>query len=58
MSTISSGTAAGVGAGGCDGVPFIVVILIFVIVILSHAVEYILFDHLHDQLVTGLDHSF
>jgi hypothetical protein len=42
---------------GCNGVPFIV-ILILTIVLLSHAVESILFDHLHDQLVTGLDHSF
>jgi hypothetical protein len=41
---------------GCNGIPFVVVILI--IVILSHAVESILFSHLHDQLVTGLDHSF
>jgi hypothetical protein len=36
---------------GCDGIPFVVVIL-------SHAVESILFGHLHDQLITGLDHSF
>jgi hypothetical protein len=45
---------------GCDGVPFIIVILILIliIVILSHAVESILFGHLQDQLVTGLDHSF
>jgi hypothetical protein len=51
--TISSGTTA--GAGGCDGVPFIVIILI---VNLSHVIEFILFGHLHDQLITGLDHSF
>jgi hypothetical protein len=36
---------------GCDGIPFIIVIL-------SHAAGYILFGHLQDQLVTGLDHSF
>jgi hypothetical protein len=41
---------------GCDGIPFIVIILI--ITILSHAVESKLFIHLHDQLITGLDHSF
>jgi hypothetical protein len=41
---------------GCDGVPFIILILI--IIILSHAVELILFGHLQDQLVMGLDHSF
>jgi hypothetical protein len=40
----------------CSSVPFIVIIL--VVVVLSHVVEYILFDHLHDQLITGLDHSF
>jgi hypothetical protein len=40
---------------GCDGVPFIIVILI---IILPHVVESILFGHLHDQLITGLDHSF
>jgi hypothetical protein len=43
---------------GCNGVPFIVVILILIIVVLSHAVESILFGHLHDKLITGLDHSF
>jgi hypothetical protein len=43
---------------GCDGVPFIIIMLILVIVILSHAVESILFGHLQDQLVMGLDHSF
>jgi hypothetical protein len=43
---------------GCNGVPFVVIILILIVVILSHAVESILFSHLHDQLVTGLDHSF
>jgi uncharacterized membrane protein len=31
---------------GCDGVPFIIVILILVIVVLLHAVESILFNHL------------
>jgi hypothetical protein len=40
----------------CNSVPFI--ILILVIGVLSHVVESILFGHLHDQLVTGLDHSF
>jgi uncharacterized membrane protein len=55
-STISSGTTAGVGAGGYDGIPFIIVILI--VVVLSHAVESILFGHLQDQFITGLDHSF
>jgi hypothetical protein len=40
---------------GCDDVPFI--ILILVVVILSHVVESILFGHLHDQLITGLDNS-
>jgi uncharacterized membrane protein len=39
---------------GCNGVPFVILI----IVILSHEVESILFSHLHDQLITGLDHSF
>jgi hypothetical protein len=43
---------------GCDGVPFIIVILMLIVVILSHAVESIHFNHLHDQLITGLDHSF
>jgi hypothetical protein len=43
---------------GCDGIPFIVIILIHVIVILYHAVEFILFSRLQDQLVMGLDHSF
>jgi hypothetical protein len=43
---------------GCDGIPFIVIILILLIVILSHAVESILFGHIHDQLIMGLDHSF
>jgi uncharacterized membrane protein len=43
---------------GCDGIPFIVVILILIVVILSHVVESILFGHLQDQLITGLDHSF
>jgi hypothetical protein len=43
---------------GCGGVPFIVVILSLVIVILSHVVESILFGHLHDQLLMGLDCSF
>jgi hypothetical protein len=42
----------------CSGVPFIVVILIVIVVILFHAVESILFGHLHGQLITGLDHSF
>jgi hypothetical protein len=37
---------------GCDGVPFVIVILI--VIILSHAVESILLP----QLITGLDHSF
>jgi hypothetical protein len=37
---------------GCDGVPFIIVIL--VVIILSHAVESILLP----QLITRLDHSF
>jgi hypothetical protein len=35
---------------GCDDIPFVVVIL-------SHVVESILFSHLHDQLITGVDHS-
>jgi hypothetical protein len=43
---------------GCDGVPFIIITLILLIIILSHAVESILFGHLQDQLVMGLDHSF
>jgi hypothetical protein len=43
---------------GCEGVPFVVIILILVVVVLSHAVESILFGHLHDQLITRLDHSF
>jgi hypothetical protein len=43
---------------GCGGVPFVIVIIILVVVILSHAVESILFSHLHEQLITGLDHSF
>jgi hypothetical protein len=43
---------------GCGGVLFVIVILILAIVILSHAVESILFSHLHEQLITGLDHSF
>jgi hypothetical protein len=43
---------------GCNGVPFIIVILIVIIVVLSHAVESVLFGHLHDQLIMGLDHSF
>jgi hypothetical protein len=55
---ISSGTAANTCVWGCNDVPFIVVIVILIIVILSHAVESILFGHLHDQLITGLDHSF
>jgi hypothetical protein len=41
---------------GCDGVPFVVLIL--VVIVLSHAIESILFDHLYDQFITGLDHSF
>jgi hypothetical protein len=36
---------------GRGGVPFIIIIL-------SHVVESILFSHLLDQLITGLDHSF
>jgi hypothetical protein len=44
--------------GGCDDVPFIVVILILITVILSDVVDSILFGHLHDQLITRLDHSF
>jgi uncharacterized membrane protein len=43
---------------GCHGVPFIIIILILLVAVLSHVVESILFGHLHDQLVTGLDHSF
>jgi uncharacterized membrane protein len=43
---------------GCDGVPFIILILILIVVVLSHVVESILFGHLQDQLITGLDHSF
>jgi hypothetical protein len=43
---------------GCDGVPFIVIILILTVIVLSHAIESILFGHLYDQFITGLDHSF
>jgi hypothetical protein len=43
---------------GCDGVPLVVIILILIIIVLSHVVDPMLFGHLHDQLVTGLDHSF
>jgi hypothetical protein len=39
-----------------DSIPF--VILILIVVVLSLSVESILFGHLHDQLITGLDHSF
>jgi hypothetical protein len=42
----------------CNNVPFIVVILILIVIVLSHAVVSILFSHLHDQLIMGLDHSF
>jgi uncharacterized membrane protein len=42
---------------GWDDVPFIVIILILIVVILSHVVASILFSHLHDQLITGLDNS-
>jgi hypothetical protein len=42
---------------GCDGVPFIVIILIVIVIVLSHVVESIIFGHLQDQLITGLDHS-
>jgi hypothetical protein len=45
---------------GCDDIPFIIVILILIliVVVLSHAVESILFGHLHDQLNMGLDYFF
>jgi hypothetical protein len=45
---------------GCNDVSSVIVtvMLILVVVVLFHAVESILFSHLHDQLITGLDHSF
>jgi uncharacterized membrane protein YhaH (DUF805 family) len=44
--------------GGGDNILFIVVILVLIIVILSLSSESILFGHLHDRHITGLDHSF
>jgi uncharacterized protein (DUF983 family) len=45
-------------AGGTQGPPIIVILLIgFIVIVLTHAVESILIGHLHNQLITGLDHS-
>jgi hypothetical protein len=43
---------------GCNDIPFIIIILILLAGVVSHVVESILFSHLHDQLITGLNHSF
>jgi hypothetical protein len=54
---ISSGTASRRSCRWGDDVPFVVVILILIVIVLSHAVESILFGHLQNLLITGLDHS-